>query len=127
MLIVAFALAACASGSSVITGTKRPAIAPSAVQLYTNPPAEYDVIGIVKASSDAGLTEQGSMDYALEELKRQAAAIGANGVLLRAVGERGGAYYGTYVPNAHSGGYFVGSESLAQTLSGEAIYVLKKE
>ena len=101
MLIAAFAVAACASGSVVVTGTKRPAIAPSLVQLYSKPPADYEVVGIVKASSEMGFTEQGSTDYAVEELKKQAAAIGANGLLITAVGGR----------------------SLVSTVAGEAIYV----
>lgn len=87
-LMIAFVLGACASGSALVTGTKRPAIPPSEVQLYSEPPTAYEVIGIIKASSDMGLTEQGSMDYAIEELKKQAAAIGANGVLVTAVGGR---------------------------------------
>ena len=120
-------LTACASGSAVVTGTKRPPISPSEVQLYTRAPADYEVIGIVKASSEMGWTEQGSIDYAVEELKKQAAAIGANGVLLTVVGERGGTSYGTYVPNASGGGFFVGGGDVAQTVSGEAIYVIGKQ
>lgn len=103
-LIAVLLVSACATGSAVVTGTKRPAIAPSAVQLYSKPPAEYDVVGIVEASSDAGLTEQGSMDYAVEELKKQAAAIGANGLLITSVGER----------------------RLAPAIVAEAIYVRKQ-
>ena len=87
-VVLASAVAACATGSSVVTGATRTAIAPSSVQLYPQPPAEYEVIGVVKASSKSGWTEQGSMDYAVEELKKQAAAIGANGVLLKAVAGR---------------------------------------
>ena len=100
MLVVICALSACASGSAVVTGTKRPPISPTDVQLYTKPPADYEVIGIVKASSEMGFTEQGSMNYAVDELKKRAASIGANGVLLTVVGEKGGTSYGTFIPNA---------------------------
>jgi hypothetical protein len=72
--------------------------------LYSKPPAEYEVIGVVRASSQMGLTEQGSMDYAVEELKKQAAAIGANGLLITAVGGR----------------------SVAPAVVGEAIYVRRQ-
>ncbi|MDF4362497.1 hypothetical protein P3514_35000, partial [Vibrio parahaemolyticus] len=50
------------------------------------PPESYDTIALVNASSDAGLTEQDSIDYAVEELKKQAAKLGANGVLLGTTG-----------------------------------------
>ncbi len=86
ILVIVGALTACASGSAVVTGTKRPEAEPGTVQMYSKPPAEYEVIGVVKASSDAGLTEQQSMDYAVEELKKQAAAIGANGLIITGVG-----------------------------------------
>jgi len=89
-VVVAFTAAACASSSVVVTGTTRDAVAPSMVQLYPRPPADYEVIGVVRASSEWGWNEQGSMNYALEELKKQAAAIGANGLLVKAVGGYGG-------------------------------------
>jgi hypothetical protein len=54
------------------------------VTLYLEPPAEFEVIGLVSASSGAGWSEQGSVDYAVKELKKQAARLGANGLLLAA-------------------------------------------
>lgn len=81
-------LLGCASGSAVVTGTKRPPIAVSDVQLFVKPPAQYEVIGVVRASSESGLTQQGSTDYAVEELKKQAAALGANGLLFTSIGGR---------------------------------------
>ena len=36
----------------------------------------------MKASSDAGLTQHDGLDYAVEELKKQAARVGANGVVI---------------------------------------------
>jgi len=81
-LAAALVVAACASGSAIVIGTKRPPIALEQVKLYLEPPASFEVIGLVTASSDAGWSEQGSVDYAVEELKKQAAALGANGLLL---------------------------------------------
>jgi type IV pilus biogenesis protein CpaD/CtpE len=86
LTVAAMVLAACASGSAIVTGTTRSPIGPSQVRLYVEPPVKFDVIGLVSASSDAGLTEQGSVNYAVEELKRRAAKLGANGVLLRSTG-----------------------------------------
>jgi len=50
------------------------------------------------------MTQQGSVDYATAELKKQAAKLGANGVLLRSFGEK----------NENRGG---------QTVQGKAIFV----
>ena len=82
VFLAVFTLAACATGSSIVVGDVREPLTPDQVQLYLQAPTNYEVIGIVDASSDAGWTEQGAVDYAVEELKKQAARLGANGVLL---------------------------------------------
>ena len=87
VLLLALLLAACASGSAIVTGAKRTPLDPSHVKLYAEAPAKYEVIGVVSAKSAAGLTAQGSEDYAVQELKNQAAILGANGVLVEATGE----------------------------------------
>lgn len=115
-LLVVF-LTACASGSAIVTGTKRAPIDPSQVKLYLEPPLNYEIIGIVNASSDAGLTEQGSQDYAIQELKNQAAKLGANGILLTTTGEKTTATYG------YGAGYFYAIPITAKTVSGKAIFV----
>ena len=114
-------LTACASGSSIVTGTTRTPIEPNKVVLYLEPPEEYEVIGIVKASSDSGWTEQGDQDYAVAELKNQAAKLGANGVILITTGESTSTSVGGY-----SSGVIYTTSSAAQTLSGKAIYVSKQ-
>ena len=75
-------LAGCVRSAAVVTGVKRAPLDPSQVQLFKHAPSHYEVIGIVAASSAAGLTEQGSLDYALHELKIQASELGANGIRL---------------------------------------------
>ena len=117
-LLVAIALMACASGSSIVTGTKRTPIEPSQVKLYIEPPAKYEVIAIVNASSDAGWTEQGSVDYAVDELKKQAAKLGANGVLIGATGESTSVIVG-----GHGSGSIYAIPVTAKTVTGKAIYV----
>src|SRR5688572_1742273 len=121
-LIVAITLVACATGSAIVTGAKHPPIAAEAVKLYTSPPADFDEIAIVKASSGAGLTQQASVDYAIAELKKQDAKLGANGVLLETTGTKtttviGSAYPGTF--------YAIPDE--AQVLQGRAIYVTNEK
>lgn len=116
--VLAIALAACASGSAIVTGTKRTPLDPSQVKLYLESPSKYEVIGIVNASSDAGWTEQDSLDYAVQELKNQAAKLGANGILLEATGERSSMAVGGY-----GTGYFYAIPVKAKTVSGKAIFV----
>lgn len=109
---------ACASGTVIVTGTTRPAVAPETVRLYADPPADYEVIGLVSASSDAGWTEQGDVNHAIAELKRQAAKLGANGVLITSTGDRASA---VLVPQAN--GSVVSVPVTAKTIQGRAIFV----
>jgi len=109
------AIAGCAEGTAVVTGQQRAAISPEQVQLYSEAPeAPYEVIALVNASSGNGWTDQQSVDFAVEELKNQAAAVGANGIIL---GQ----------PGSQTGG-FIMSGNVAipydeQTVSGSAIFV----
>ena len=83
LLTIVALLAGCASGSALITGQIRPAIEDHrTVRILTEMPQGADTIAVVKASSDSGLTQQGSLDYAVVELKKQAAKVGANAVVL---------------------------------------------
>lgn len=116
--LCALILAGCASGSALVTGEKRTPIDPGQVKLYLEAPSSYEIIGIVNASSDAGWTEQGDHDYAVQELKNQAAKLGANGVLLETTGEKTSTTVGGY-----GTGYFYAIPVTAKTVSGKAIYV----
>jgi hypothetical protein len=111
-------LAACATGSAIVTGTTRTPVPREQVRVYLEPPAAFETIGLVTAASDAGLTEQGSLDYAIEELKRQAAKLGANGVLLVSSGDRTSTIVGG------QGTRFAYTTTVsAKTVQGRAIYV----
>jgi len=113
-LIVLFG---CATGSTIITGNARSAIAPDEVKIYLDPPSQYEVIGLVEASSDVELSSQAAQDRVINELKNRAAKIGANGVLLTNAGSRtSGGYY--------SFGVFYAGE--AKTAQGQAIYVIRE-
>ncbi|AYO07843.1 MULTISPECIES: hypothetical protein [Vibrio harveyi group] len=122
-LLLAFVLAltGCASGSSILVGEARESIAPEKVRLYIEPPESYDTIALVNASSDAGLTEQDSIDYAVEELKKQAAKLGANGVLLGTTGSNNSVMLGGQGTDYQ---YLIPISE--QTVSGQAIYVEKQ-
>ena len=83
LAFVAAVLVGCASGSALVTGQARPAIEDfTTVTILTEMPDGAEQIAIIKASSDAGFTQQQSLDYAVEELKKQAAKVGANAVVL---------------------------------------------
>lgn len=119
--VVASLLAGCADGSVLVTGAKRAPMSPSVVTVYLQPPSEpFDVIGLVKAQSDAGMTQQGSVDYATQELKRQAASVGANGVILSNAQTKSSSSYGML-----SGGSFFMYSIETEALAGQAIYVKK--
>ena len=117
-LFAAILLAGCATGSAIVVGETREPINRDQVKLYLEAPGSYETIGIVKASSDAGWTEQESIDYAIEELKNQAAKIGANGVLIEATGENNSTVIGGY-----NTGYLYAIPVTEQTVTGKAIYV----
>ena len=111
-------IAACASGSAIVTGSTRTPLAPAQVKLYVEPPSDYEIIGIVSASSDAGWTEQGSVDYAIAELKKQAAKLGANGVLIVSSGKTT-----STVLVGQGTGHVYGVPVAAKTVEGRAIFV----
>lgn len=73
--------------SSVIVGETHPPISPSEVQLYHNPPPNYQEVAILDSSSDFSLafTGQGKVDAAISRMKDEAAKLGANGILIRGV------------------------------------------
>ena len=92
LLAAAGLLAACANTSHVITGKPRAAIDPAQVALYTTPPVKYEEIAVIDASSQMSFAfgDQKKMDSVIVRLKKEAASLGANGVLLQGTGSGGG-------------------------------------
>jgi len=83
----ALALAACAP-SPTLVGRPRPPLAPEQVQLFLEPPARpYESIAILDASSSHAfaVTGEGKAQVVIRRLKAEAAALGANGVLLEQI------------------------------------------
>jgi hypothetical protein len=87
---LAFALCACGLlAASGCAGTSRQMLAPArapvaleTVRLYhARPPGAVD-IAILDSKSGLGFGTQGQRDAVVERLRREAAALGANGVLL---------------------------------------------
>ena len=77
-------LAACASDSIVLTGAARPPISPTAVRIYSHPPAVFEEIAILNTSKSSAFSTGGqkTVDKVIAGLKEQAAKLGANGIVL---------------------------------------------
>ena len=116
-LLFLMLLLGCATGSVIVTGNARPAIDSNEVKIYFEPPSQYETIGIVEASSDVEFSTQAAQDRVINELRKQTAKVGANGLLLLNTGNRSSG--GSFV-----GGVFVMSET--KTAQGQAIYVIQE-
>ena len=81
-------LAACAS-SHVLTGTPRPAIDPAQVRIYYGPPpGGYEEIARLDVGSGAfTYGAQNKSNAVIRNLRKAAARLGANGVLLQGTGQ----------------------------------------
>lgn len=111
-------VSSCATGSAIVTGKTRAPIDPKIIKIYLDAPDDYEVIGLVIASSDSGWNDQDEINLALEELKRQAAKLGANGILLDKVDKSTSGYL------VNTGGSSVYAIPISEhTVSGKAIYV----
>ena len=91
-VVVAAALfmGGCATTSTVMLGNSRPAINPENVRLYLTAPEEYEEIALLTADSDGSWTfsQQAKMEEVIRRLKIEAASVGANGILIRGIGDR---------------------------------------
>src|SRR2546423_7752221 len=71
----------------MVVGQVRPPINPEAVRVYRAPPRHFERIAII--DSPAGTSwifpDRPSMDLGISRLREQAAALGANGILLQRV------------------------------------------
>jgi len=121
MFFILSVLVGCATGSSIVTGVKRPALDSSLVKIYLEPPANYEVIGIVEASSEVEISNQAAQNRTINELKKQAAKIGANGVILENTEEKSGNIYGST-----SRGSFWATASRVKAAKGKAIYIIEE-
>jgi hypothetical protein len=82
--VLSASLVGCAS-SSLVVGTRRPPIAPEQVRIYLDPPARYEKVALLSAVSNFSwaITDQGKTNKVADRLRAEAAAVGANGVLLQ--------------------------------------------
>lgn len=131
---IAFAsfLVGCAAESHVLVGTQRPAISPDQVRVYLHPPARYEEVAIIDASSrgSPAFTDQQKMNRVIDRLKDEAASLGANGILLEGVGDQAagsvGTGFGSATANgntAYGSGFGISANAFMKTGKGLAIFV----
>lgn len=124
------------STSHVLVGKQRAPIDPSLVKLYLRPPLKYEEVALLSADSNGSFkfSGQGRMDAAIGRLKREAAKLGANGILLSGAGDRyagsvgigsgAATAYGTdNGATAFGAGTSFSAPVLIKAASGVAIYV----
>jgi len=84
--VVASAVGGCAKSQVVPSAGPREATTPAQVKIYEKAPKKYEVLGAlnVPISGDVRWDARGDADAGFERLRTDAAALGANGVLLQA-------------------------------------------
>jgi len=125
--VIAALVASCASSSKVMLGPVHAPIDPAQVQVYSNVPVGAVEIAQLESISAAGFGTQGQTDAAVQRLKREAAKLGANGVVIVGVGSErsgggfsiGGGSYGGRV----GGGLGIGIPTTQKHAAGVAIWV----
>jgi len=81
------AISACAS-SHVIVGTARAPIQADQVKVYLQPPAKYETVALLEANDMGanGFSQQSRTNKVMKRLKKEAASLGANGIVLEGFG-----------------------------------------
>lgn len=119
----ALLLGACATATVIPMGNARPPIDPSQVRLYAQPPAHYEVLGIITGNSQLEGTGQSGVNDVIKKVREEAAKLGANGVLIAGTGQQ---YSGSIGGSNYLGwGMFASSSSAnySQLVDAKAIYV----
>jgi hypothetical protein len=82
----------CATNHLVI-GKTYPPVNPQSVQIFTKPPAHYVVVAEINSDSSGSfkVSAQGKQNAAIERIRRDAAKLGANGIILKGLEQVGSA------------------------------------
>ena len=88
-LYLALIICGCYPVSHIVVGEPRTPLDPSAVKVYAELPESYEKIAILEASSDFAIkdmsfefSDQGKTNKALKRLKKEAASLGANAIVI---------------------------------------------
>ena len=85
LVLVALASAGCTTtdASHILVGERTPAIDPAEVRLYAVEPDTFDSVALLRAEATNDFAgQQELLDRAVAALKRQAAQLGANGIVV---------------------------------------------
>lgn len=96
-LALLLVIVGCATGSRFMMGKAHPAISPEDVKVYDSMPERSEKIALLHATANSL-----KINSCVEEIRRQAAAVGANGIVI----------------SGSDAGYFRGA-----TVSATAIFV----
>lgn len=132
VLLAVLALSACAGTSAVMLGQARAPIDPAQVRVYATPPPGSIEIAQLESKSGAGFGTAGQTDAVIARIKREAAKLGANGVVLMGGVGSSAAPVGVNVGlgswGRHSGGGInVGMPTTQKHIAGVAIWVPNPE
>lgn len=74
----------CRPANIIITGTARNPIPADQVVLYNSQtiPENYKIIGTMNVTSESSMGTKGAQNRSIEKLKKKAAGVGANGLLI---------------------------------------------
>jgi uncharacterized protein YbjQ (UPF0145 family) len=120
------------NSSSILLGKQRAAISFEDVNIYTAPPKNFEEIALIQAEAGHDFkSTQDVMNSAVERLKKEAAKLGANGILLNNVGRRDSNSVGVTTGTATAVGNTAFGSGVTtmfqgrgyQTISGTAIFV----
>jgi hypothetical protein len=82
-LSAVLAIAACATSLVTLTGVARAPVSPDQVRVYTTAPASFEEVALLRASrKSVGAGGEAAIEKVIDEMKLQAAKLGANGLLL---------------------------------------------
>jgi len=129
LLLVALsaALAACAS-SHVLVGKARAPISPDQVQVYLQPPAGAETVALLEANDMGanGFSQQSRVNKVMKRLKKEAASLGANGIVLQGMGSEYAGSVGSGFATGNGGfatGMGFSAAQMRKTGQAVAVYV----
>jgi hypothetical protein len=131
LVLCVLLLVACTTTSHVITGKTRTPIDPSQVKVYSTAPPSYEEIAVIDATTRLSFSsgDQKKIDAVMERLRKEAASLGANGILRQSTGTESGGGVSTGIGTGFGigGGLSIGTgiftASDNKTGRGLAIYV----
>ena len=87
ILAFAFTILGC-STASVVVGNQRPKVRPEDVKIYLRQPKAYEEIALMQTDSmwSFAVGNQGRYNAVINRMKKRAAELGANGILLSTLG-----------------------------------------